>query len=96
MTDGTTIGIRANGDPDGFHRPRLILNDGNYRWWRIVLKQMLREKKIWGHVQGKVVEPGPIFTLGAGATPATPAVPAIVAAMGVAVLLCVVVVPANG
>ena len=84
MTDGITIGIRAVGDLDDFQRPRLILRDGNYRWWSTVIEQMLRQQKVWGHVQGTVVVPAAILVLGAGATPAVAAIPAIVAAMGVA------------
>lgn len=34
MADGVAIGIRANGDLEGSHRPSLILKDGNYRWWK--------------------------------------------------------------
>ena len=45
------MGIRANGDLENFMRARLNLKDGNYRYWTTVLEQMLREKKIWGHVQ---------------------------------------------
>ena len=83
MVDGISIGIRANGD-EGYQKARLILKDGNYRYWSTVIEQVLREKKIWGHVQGTVAVPGPILQLGAGATQAVPAVPEIVAAMGVA------------
>ena len=48
------VGIRANGD-EGYQKPRLFLKDGNYRYWITVIEQVLREKKVWGHVQGTVV-----------------------------------------
>ena len=83
MATGVTFGIRANGD-DGYQKPRLILKEGNYRWWSTVIEQMLREKKLWGHVQGTVPVRGPILVLGAGATLVVPALPAIGATMGVA------------
>ena len=92
MADGISIGIRAE---DGYQKPRLILKDGNYRYWSTVIEPMLREKKVWGHVQGTVAVPGPILLLGAGATPLVPAVPEIVAAMGVAAVLAVPAVAAN-
>lgn len=95
MADTVTFGIRANGGEGDFQNPRLVLKDGNYRWWSTVLEQMLREKKAWGHVQGTVLVPGPILTLGAGATPAIPAVPAVVAAIGVAAVPGVPAVAAN-
>ena len=95
MADGTTIGIRANGDLDNFQKPRLILKEGNYRYWSTVLEQMLREKKVFGHVQGTVAVPAAILVLGAGATPAVAAIPAIVAAMGVAAEAGVAAVAAN-
>ena len=95
MADGATNGIRANGDLDNFQRPRLILKDGNYRYWSTVLEQVLREKKVFGHVQGTVAVPGAILTLGAGATPAIPAVPAIAAAIGVAPVATVAALAAN-
>ena len=44
---------------------------------------MSQEKKAWGHVRGTMTIPGPIYTLGAGATLATSGVPATVVAMGV-------------
>ena len=92
MADGITIGIRAE---EGYQRPRLILKDGNYRYWSTVIEPILREKKVWGHVQGTVAVPGPILLLGAGATPFVPAVPEIVAAMGVAPVPTVPAVAAN-
>ena len=95
MAEYSTIGIRANGDLDGYQRPRLVLKDGNYRWWSTVIEQSLREKKVWGHVQGTVAVPGPILVLGAGATPAIPAVAAILAAMGVAPVAAIPAVVAN-
>ena len=93
MAENITFGIRANGGEGDYQKPRLVLKDGNYRWWSTVLEQMLREKKAWGHVQGTV--PGPILTLGAGATPTIPAVRAVVAAMGVAAIPRVRAVAAN-
>ena len=50
-----------------------------------MIEQSLREKKVWGHVQGIVAVPGPILVLGAGATPAIPAVASILATMGAAI-----------
>ena len=95
MADNSAIGIRANGDLDGYQRQRLVLKDGNYRWWSTVIEQSLREKKVWGHVQGTVAVLGPILVLGAGATPAIPAVAAIPAAMGVAPVAAIPAVVAN-
>ena len=95
MADNVSIGIRANGDLDGYQRPRLVLKDGNYRWWSTVIEQSLREKKVWGHVQGRVAVPGPILVLGAGAIPAIRAVAAILAAMGVAPVAAIPSVVAN-
>ena len=92
MADGISIGIRAE---DGYQKPRLILKDGNYRYWSTVIEPMLREKKVWSHVQGTVAVPGPILLLGAGATPLVPAVPEIVAAMGVAAVPAVPAIAAN-
>ena len=92
MADGISIGIRAE---DGYQKPRLILKEGNYRYWSTVIEPMLREKKVWGHVQGTVAVPGPILLLGAGATPAVPAVPEVIAAMGVAAVPAVPAVAAN-
>ena len=83
MADGISIGIRANGD-DSYQKPRLVLKEGNYRYWSMVIEQMLCEKKVWVHVIGTVLIPGPIVVLGSGATPTVPGVPAIAAAMGVA------------
>ena len=83
MADGISIGIRANGD-EGYQKARLILKDGNYRYRSTVIEQVLRRKKVWGHVQGTVAVLGPIILLGAGASPAVSAVPEIVAEMGVA------------
>ena len=95
MADGIAIGIRANGDLDGYQRPRLVLKDGCYRWWSTVMEQGLREKKVWGHVMATVAVTGPILVLGAGATPAVRAVAAIPAAMGVAPVPAIPAVPAN-
>ena len=95
MADGTSTRIRANGDLENFQKQRLILKDGNYRWWSTLLEQMLREKKVWGHVQGTVVVPAAVLVLGAGATLAVAAVPAIVAAMGVAAVAGVAAIAAN-
>ena len=92
MADGISIGIRAE---DGYQKPRLILKDGNYRWWSTVLESVLQEKKVWAYVQGTVLVPGPILVLGAGATPGVPAVPAVIAAMGVAAVAAVPAVAAN-
>ena len=92
MADGISIGIRAE---EGYQKPRLILKDGNYRYWSTVIEPMLREKKVWGHVQGTVPIPGPILVLGTGAMPGVPAVPEIVAAMGVAAVPAVPAVAAN-
>ena len=44
---------------------------------------------------GIVAVPGPILTLGAGATPVIPAVPAIAATMGVAIIIGIAVVAHN-
>ena len=95
MADGTAIGIKVNGDLDGYQRPRLVLKDGCYRWWSTVMEQGLREKKVWGHVMATLAVPGPTLVLGAGATPAVPAVATIPAAMGVAPVLAIHAVPAN-
>ena len=92
MADGIAIGIRAE---DGYSKPRLILKDGNYRWWSTVIEPMLREKKVWSNVQGIAPVPGPVLVLGAGATPGVPAVLAVVAAMGVAAVNAVPAVAAN-
>ena len=56
---------------------------------------MLQENKIWVHVQGIVLVPIPILTLGVCATPATLATPATVAAMGVAAAHGVVAILTN-
>ena len=95
MADNVTFGIRVNGGERDFQKPRLVLKDGNYRWWSTNPEQMLREMKAWEHVQGAVPAPGPILILGASATPAISAVPAIVAAMGVAEVPSVPAVAAN-
>ena len=82
MTDSTD-GIRAD---DGY-RPRMILKDDNVNVWSTVIESVFREKKVWAHVQGTVLHPGPPLIVGAGfvpAIPAVPAVPAVQAAMGVA------------
>ena len=92
MAGRISIGIRANGD-EGFRKPRLILKDGNYRYWSTVIEQMLWVKKVWGHMQGIVAVPEPILQL--GASPAVPAVPKIVATMGVFAVLAVPAVGAN-
>ena len=92
MADGIAIGIRAE---DGYQKPRLILKEGNFRWWSTVIEPMLKEKKVWGHVLGIEPVPGPILVLAAGATPAVLAVPAIIAAMGVAAVPAVPAVAAN-
>ena len=65
MADGYSTYIRYGG-LENFMKPRLILRDGNYRWWSIMLRQMLRDKKVWGHVQGTVVVSAYILMLGAG------------------------------
>ena len=94
MTDGIAIGIRASGD-DTYLKPRLVLKEGNYRYWSLLIEQLLREKKVWVHVMGTVQVPGPILVLGSGATPAVPGVPAIAAAMGVAAVNAVPAIAAN-
>ena len=47
---------------------------------------MLKEKKVWRHVQGTVPVRGPKLVLEARATPAVAADPAIAAAIGIAVM----------
>ena len=51
--DSLTISIRA----DDVGRSRIILKEGNYRIWFIVLEETLREKKMWNHVMGTSVPP---------------------------------------
>ena len=94
MVEGIAFSIRANSD-EGYKKPRIILKDGNYRYWSTVIEQMFREKKLRGHVQGTVPIPRPIIVLGTGATPVVSAVPRIVAAIGVAAVPAVPVVAAN-
>ena len=94
MAVGIVFGINANND-EGYQKPRLILKDGNYKYWSTVIEQMWREKKVWGRIQGTVPTLGPILVLGTGATPAVPTVPEIVAAMGVAAVPAVPIVAAN-
>ena len=91
MADGSSFGIRAD---DGFQKPRLVLKADNYRWWAMVMEQLLIKEKVWTHVSGTAVIPGPILILGAGHVAAIPAVPAIIAAMGVAAVAAVAAVPA--
>ena len=56
MADGISIGIRASGD-DSYLKPRLVLKEGNYRYWSSLIEQLLREKKVWVHVMGTVQVP---------------------------------------
>lgn len=51
------------------------------------MEHLLRENKVWRHVQGTMAIPGPVLALSEGATPVTPSVPAIVATMGISALL---------
>ena len=44
--DSLTIGIRAK----ELGRRGIVLREGNYRVWSIVLEQTLWEKKLWVHV----------------------------------------------
>lgn len=89
--DGAAIGVRANRDLDDFLRPHLILKDKIYRWWSTLLEKMLRDMKICDHVQGIVAVPRLVLTLSASATPAVPVI-----AMGVAAILGVASIAANG
>ena len=38
---------------------RIVLREGNYRVWSLVLEESLREKKLWAHVDGTAVHPPP-------------------------------------
>ena len=54
--DSLTIGIKA----EELGRRGIVLREGNYRVWSIVLEQTLREKKLWVHVLGTTVPPPPV------------------------------------
>ena len=86
MDSSVTNGIRA----DEAGRPRIIiLTESNYRVWSMMTKQMLREKKLWGHITRTAIFPAPIRVMTAAviAVPAAPGsdavagVPAITQAM---------------
>ena len=62
------IGMRA----DDLGR-RVVLKEGSYRVWPLVLEESLREKKLWAHVDGTAVPPPPPRIRATGIT-AVPAV----------------------
>ena len=50
-------GIRAPGDDSGSSRPRIILKETNYRVWSSIMEQAMKERKLWGHIQGTAIRP---------------------------------------
>ena len=44
--------IRASCDDICYSRPRIVRKENNFRFWLIVVEQVLQEKKWWGHVTG--------------------------------------------
>ena len=49
-----SYGIRAS---DELGRGKIILKDGNYRVWSVVTEEMLKQLKVWRHVDGTAIRP---------------------------------------
>lgn len=76
-------GITASNDDSGNGRPRIILKESTYCVWSTVVEQVLREKKLWGHVMGTAVTPTTARVV-APAMPAVAATPRVDPVVGVA------------
>ena len=74
----TSIGIKATGDDYGYNRPRIILEESNYRAWSTLVEQPLRERKLRGHIIGTALSPPAprVVTLAVVARGAAPGVDA--------------------
>ena len=49
----SSFGIRA----DDLGRRGIVLKEGNYRVWSMVIEQQFRESKLWNHILGTTVPP---------------------------------------
>ena len=49
----SSFGIRA----DDLGRRGIVLKEGNYKVWSMVIEQRFRESKLWNHILGIAVPP---------------------------------------